>query len=78
MPRRKCLGGCGRWLKSSAAVELGYGRVCAERHGITTAKPAHRTTRRRPTARATDTPTEQIPGQVELPLTHFQPTLESL
>lgn len=29
--RRKCEGGCGRWLTSPASVSLGYGRKCAEK-----------------------------------------------
>jgi hypothetical protein len=78
MPRRKCKGGCGRWLTDPEAITRGYGRICAERHGIPIDRPAPRTIRRRPTARTTDAPAEQIPGQVELPLTPFQPTLESL
>ena len=77
MSRRKRLGGCGRWLTDPEAIARGYGRICAERHDIPTDRPARRTTRR-PAARATDTPAEQIPGQVELPLIPFQPTLESL
>jgi hypothetical protein len=51
--------------------------VCAKRLGVPVDRPAHRITRR-PAARTTDTPAEQIPGQVELPLIPFQPTLESL
>lgn len=75
--RRKCLGNCGRWLTSPEAIALGYGRVCAERLGITPARPA-RTRRPRPAPRPADAPPEPIPGQVEIPLIHFQPTLESL
>lgn len=29
--RRKCEGGCGRWLRSAESVALGYGRVCAKK-----------------------------------------------
>ncbi|MFE8961785.1 DUF6011 domain-containing protein [Streptomyces iakyrus] len=73
MPRRKCEGGCGRWLKSPAAVALGYGRVCAERLGITT--PSRRTAT---TNRPTESAVEVHPDQAALPLHYHQPTLESL
>ncbi|UPZ27703.1 DUF6011 domain-containing protein [Streptomyces sp. LRE541] len=76
MARRKCRGGCGRWLKSPAAVEIGYGRVCAERLGIPTRQPAR--PRLRPKAARADPGPEQIPGQVALPLVEHQPTLWSL
>jgi len=79
MPKpRLCLGGCGRLLKSPAAVELGYGRVCAERHGIPAPPSRRAATLRRPPAIRTDPPVEIGPGQTEIPLTPFQPTLESL
>ncbi|MHC3450824.1 DUF6011 domain-containing protein [Streptomyces prasinus] len=78
--RRKCEGGCGRWLKSPAAVELGYGRVCAERLGIPIAPPARRlaTATRRPPAIRTDPPVEIHPGQTALDLQTHQPSLWSL
>jgi len=77
--RRKCEGGCGRWLKSPAAVALGYGRVCAERLGIP-APPSRRaaTTRRPPAIRGTDTPPEVGPGQTALELQPMQPSLWSI
>lgn len=55
-----CLGGCGNRLTSSESLATGYGRVCAERHGIDTRTPPKlgRPTRARPG-----------PGQDELPLT---------
>lgn len=78
--RRKCLGGCGRWLTDPVSIARGYGKHCAELHGILVAPPARRpsaTTRRPPTTR-TDPPVEPIPGQTELPLVDHQPTLWSL
>jgi hypothetical protein len=73
--RRKCLGGCGRWLTDPESQARGYGRICAERHGIPVDRPA---TTRRPTIRTTDSSTSQIEGQAELSLTDHQPTLWSL
>jgi hypothetical protein len=65
---------CGRPL--SRPSPSGLGPVCARRLGIT---PARRPARlRRPVVRPVDAPPEPIPGQVEIPLTHFQPTLEAL
>ncbi|WP_371238873.1 DUF6011 domain-containing protein [Streptomyces pimonensis] len=75
--RRLCEGGCGRWLTSPEAVALGYGRVCAERLGIESARSA-RPRRLRPVLRPADTPSEPIPGQTELPLQSIQPSLWSL
>lgn len=77
--RRKCEGGCGRWLSDPESLARNYGPVCAERLGIP-APPARRlaTTTRRPPAIRTDPPVEIHPGQTEIPLTPFQPTLESL
>jgi hypothetical protein len=71
--RRKCRGGCGRWLTDEESVARGYGRVCAERLGIATSPPPKPA--RTPPA---TTPVPIAPGQTELPLIPFQPTLESL
>lgn len=68
---RKCLGGCGRRLTDPESVARGYGKTCAERHGIDTSPPpAVRT----PTAG----PVPVVPGQTELPLKPLQPSLWSL
>jgi hypothetical protein len=76
MERRKCLGGCGRWLKSPTALARGYGRVCWERLDL---KPEQLppTPAPRPTARS-GADVAHCPGQTALPLIPFQPTLESL
>lgn len=76
MSRRKCLGGCGRWLTNAESIALGYGRQCAAAHGITPARtiPARWP---RPVSRP-DPPPEPIPGQTALPLVDHQPTLWSL
>ena len=71
MARRKCLGNCGRWLTSPDAVALGYGPVCERRRN---ARPLPVPAARTPTA----APVPEIPGQTELPLIPFQPTLHSL
>ena len=78
MPRRKCEGGCGRWLSSPEAVALGYGRICAERLGIPFDRSARPRRPSRPTTRPADAPPEVHPDQTALPLIPFQPTLESL
>ncbi|WP_432130566.1 DUF6011 domain-containing protein [Streptomyces tendae] len=77
MSRRLCEGGCGRWLTTPESVALGYGRVCAERHGIAVRRlnPAPA---RQPASRASEPPVEPIPGQTALDLQPFQPTLGSL
>jgi hypothetical protein len=62
-------------LKSPAAVALGYGRVCAERLGITPVRP---TVRRPPAARASDPLPEIHPDQTALDLQPMQPSLWSL
>lgn len=63
----RCLA-CGRRL--SRPSPTGLGPVCARRLGATIRRP--------PTIRAADPPPEPVDGQTELPLIHFQPTLESL
>ncbi|WP_179382065.1 DUF6011 domain-containing protein [Streptomyces sp. SA15] len=69
--RPKCLGRCGRRLTNPVSIARGYGKTCAERLGIDTSPP--------PTARTpTAAPVALHPGQTELPLQPFQPTLESL
>lgn len=77
MARRKCLGGCGRWLTSPQAIALGYGPVCAKRHGV---QPAGSSGSRRPqlVVRLDDPPPTPIPGQTALPLQPMQPTLWAL
>jgi hypothetical protein len=58
---------CGRRLVRPSPT--GLGPVCARRLAPS----------RRPTSiRATDPPAQPIPGQTEIPLKPFQPTLESL
>jgi len=76
MPRRKCLGNCGRWLTSPEAVALGYGRVCAERLGIPTGRPARQPTRL-PT-RSIEVAPEVHPDQTALELRPHQPSLWSI
>jgi hypothetical protein len=58
---------CGRPLRRPSPT--GLGPVCARRLQPTTRRPAIRTP---------DAPPEPIPGQTELPLIPFQPTLGSL
>jgi len=80
MQPRKCLGNCGRWLTNKESIARGYGKHCAEAHGIPVAAPARRpsaVTRRPPVAR-TDPPVEIHPGQTALPLVDHQPTLWSI
>lgn len=79
MKPRKCLGGCNRWLTNEESIARGYGKHCAELHGIPPASPARRlgaTPNRRPAATRTDPPAEHIPGQTALELTPFQPSPE--
>ncbi|MBR8638663.1 hypothetical protein KEF29_03455 [Streptomyces tuirus] len=78
MPRRKCEGGCGRWLTSPDAVALGYGRICAERLGIPVDRPPRPRRPPRPATRTADVPPEVHPDQTALPLVEHQPTLWSL
>ncbi|WP_329472674.1 DUF6011 domain-containing protein [Streptomyces sp. NBC_01723] len=78
MSPRLCEGGCGRWLTTPASVALGYGRVCAERHGIPTGARRRPAPARPRPIRATEPPAEPIPGQVEIDLTPMQPSLWSL
>lgn len=70
--RRKCLGRCGNWLTTPESIALGYGRVCAERLGIT--GPPTLPARASPAT----TPAPHVEGQTELPITDHQPTLWSL
>lgn len=72
MARRKCLGGCGRWLTSPQAIALGYGPVCARRLGVVTVRSP------RLVVRLDDPPPDPIPGQTALPLRPMQPTLWAL
>lgn len=72
--RRKCEGGCGRWLSDPESIARGYGRQCAERLGI----PIAATVRRPPAIRATDPPVEIHPDQTALELQPLQPSLWSL
>ncbi|MGW9397283.1 DUF6011 domain-containing protein [Streptomyces sp. NPDC055642] len=78
--RRKCEGGCGRWLSDPVSIARGYGRQCAERLGIPVVSPARRlaATVRRPPAVRTDPPVEIHPDQTALDLTDHQPSLWSL
>ncbi|WHM30267.1 DUF6011 domain-containing protein [Streptomyces sp. BPPL-273] len=71
--RRLCEGGCGRWLTTPASVALGYGRVCAERHGIPTRR---RTVPARPApARVAEPAVAHCDGQTEIELQPMQPSL---
>lgn len=74
--RRKCLGGCGRWLTNAASIALGYGRQCAEAHGITPAPAVSGPRRPRPVPRP-DTPPEVHPDQTALELHPDQTTEET-
>jgi len=76
--RRKCEGGCGRWLSDPESIARNYGRVCAERLGISPARRLGATSNRRPPATRTDPPVEPIPGQTALELQPMQPSLWSL
>lgn len=68
----KCLGGCGRRLTNPVSIARGYGKTCAERHGIPAGLPT-------PAARTPAVaPVPSMPGQTELPLADHQPTLWSL
>ena len=67
MSRRKCEGGCGRWLSTPESLARGYGRRCAERLGIPVDRPT-RTVRRPSVVRAADPPPEIHPNQTALPL----------
>lgn len=71
--RRKCAGGCGRWLTDPESLARGYGRVCAERHGITT--PAARRLPAGGSGRDAGV-VPVIPGQTVLPLRPFQASLD--
>ncbi|GAA4823908.1 hypothetical protein GCM10023220_67010 [Streptomyces ziwulingensis] len=76
--RRKCAGGCGRWLSDPASLARGYGRLCAERRGIPVHTPRRPVRPRPPAVRSPDAPSEPIPGQEALPLQPMQPSLWSL
>ncbi|CAL9664248.1 hypothetical protein SUDANB1_07129 [Streptomyces sp. enrichment culture] len=78
MRRRKCQGGCGRWLTSPDAVALGYGRICAERLGIPSDRQPHPRRPPRATTRPADAPPEVHPDQTALTLQPMQPSLWSL
>ncbi|MFG3127424.1 DUF6011 domain-containing protein [Streptomyces tendae] len=78
MARRRCEGGCGRWLTTPASVALGYGRVCAERHGIPTGTRRRSTPVRPAPARAAETSSVHCDGQTEIDLQPMQPSLWSL
>jgi hypothetical protein len=64
----KCRGGCGRWLRTKESIigRGGYGKDCWERLN---GQPA------RIRVSSSD---DQMPGQEELQLVPFQPTLGSL
>ncbi|MFB7707955.1 DUF6011 domain-containing protein [Streptomyces sp. NPDC056105] len=64
-------GACGRLLTDDASKDRGLGPRCFRRLG-------GRTAARASPAAPTTAPVPQIPGQTELPLQPFQPTLESL
>lgn len=80
--RRKCEGGCGRWLRSAESVALGYGRVCAKKlpqssQDGRSAPQSPGVPPGRPRA-LTATPAPVCVGQVEIPLVIHQPTLWSI
>lgn len=69
VPRRKCVGGCGRWLTDPESLARGYGPVCAQRLGLTSDRP--------PAIPRPSSSPDGIPGLDELPLIE-QPDLWSL
>lgn len=78
--RRKCEGGCGRWLRAPASVALGFGPKCAKE--LAQSSPGARSAPQDPgvpprrSRRLTGS--APCPGQTELPLSPMQPTLWSL
>jgi hypothetical protein len=67
---------CGRRLRRSSPS--GLGPVCAKRLGVPVDRPARRIPVPRSAARPAGPEPVHCPGQTEIPLTPFQPTLESL
>jgi hypothetical protein len=78
--RRKCEGGCGRWLRSAESVALGYGRVCAKKlpQSSQDGRAAPQGPGVPPGLSRRLTAPALHPGQTELPLAPMQPTLWSL
>lgn len=61
----KCRGGCGRWLTDPESLARGYGRVCAERHGIPTGTPPKSAARASPPP-VLAAPAPSVPGQLAI------------
>lgn len=70
---------CKRPLRSQKARQLGYGRDCARKRGLTPPKRS-RTSRpaRRPRPAVVSPAPDALPGQEAIDLFYFAPTLESL
>ncbi|MGW0579937.1 DUF6011 domain-containing protein [Streptomyces sp. NPDC002920] len=64
----KCLGGCGRHLTDPASIARGYGKTCAERHGIPVSPPERKPARTLPPRTSPTTTQQPHPGQTELPI----------
>ncbi|WP_328336804.1 DUF6011 domain-containing protein [Streptomyces violaceus] len=76
--RRMCEGGCNRWLTDPVSIARGFGKRCAELHGIPVDSPPRLRRPPRPAARPADAPVEIHPDQTALPLQPMQPSLWSL
>lgn len=83
--RRKCEGGCGRWLTAPESLAVGMGRTCLRKaqgtpQGPSRARSAPPGPRVPPSLSraATANPVPLCAGQGELPLVGHQPTLWSI
>jgi hypothetical protein len=81
--RRKCEGGCGRWLTAAVSLAVGYGPDCLRKRAGSSqdgrAAPQGPGVPAGLSRRLTATHTAPLhPGQTELPLTPMQPTLWSI
>lgn len=78
--RRKCEGGCGRWLTAAVSLAVGYGADCLRKRAGSspTARSAPQGPGVPPSLSQRLTAPTPCPGQTELPLSPMQPTLWSL
>lgn len=80
--RRKCEGGCGRWLTNPVSMAIGLGETCLKKQAgsASAARTAPQAPRVPPGASraATANPVPVCDGQTELPLVDHQPTLWSI
>lgn len=78
--RRKCEGGCGRWLTAAVSLAVGYGPDCLRKWAGSPrdARAAPRGPGVPPSLSRRLTAPTPCDGQTELPLVDHQPTLWSI